>query len=187
MFRLFRLAALALVMFVATGCATMVVSSHIQRDIDFNRYRTYDWEPADALPPGDPRLDENPFVKDHMRGAVERRLAAKGLELTTSGTPDLLIHYHANVTQRIDVNRVDQQYGYCYGEECSVRVMEYEAGTLVLDLVDARTNRVVWRSWAQQNLAGVIDNQDRGTHDQPGGREDAGTTAARAVMWDPFC
>ena len=161
MFRLFRLTAVALLALIAAGCATMLVSSHVQRDVDFSRYRTYDWGPADALPTGDPRLDSNPFFKDHMQGAVERRLAQKGLALATSGTPDLLIHYHANVTQRIDVDRVDQRYGYCYGDDCNVRLMEYEAGTIVLDVVDTRTNRVVWRGWAQDSLDGVIDNQDR--------------------------
>ena len=35
-----------------------------------------------------------------------------------------------------------------------------EAGTLVLDVRDARTNRVVWRSSAQQSVDGLIDNQD---------------------------
>jgi hypothetical protein len=96
-----------------------------------------------------------------MMGAVEKHLATRGLELSSVGIPDLLIHYHANVTQRIDVNRVDRQYGYCYGEDCRVRVMEYEAGTLVLDMVDTRTNRVVWRGWAQASLDGVIENQNR--------------------------
>lgn len=161
MFRLLRLFTVALVAAAGIGCATMMVSSHVQRDLDFSRYRTYDWGPADALPTGDPRLDRNPFFKDHMMGAVERHLAARGLELSSAGIPDLLIHYHANVTQRIDVNRVDRQYGYCYGDDCRVRVMEYEAGTLVLDIVDTRTNRVVWRGWAQDSLGGVIENQDR--------------------------
>jgi hypothetical protein len=161
MFRLLRLAAVTLFLLPITGCATMLVSSHVQRDIDFARYHTYDWGPADALPTGDPRLDQNPFFKDHMQGAVERHMAQRGVELSSGGTPDLLIHYHANVTQRIDVNRIDKQYGYCYGDDCSVRVMEYEAGTLVLDIVDTRTNRVVWRGWAQESLEGVIDNQDR--------------------------
>ena len=160
MFRLLRPTAVAFFAAV-TGCATMMVSSHVQRDVDFARYRTYDWGPADALPTGDPRLDNNPFFKDHMQGAVEKHLAARGLELSSTGKADLLIHYHANVSQRIDVNRVDRQYGYCYGEDCSVRVMEYEAGTLVLDIVDTRTDRVVWRGWAQDSLEGVIDNQDR--------------------------
>jgi hypothetical protein len=161
MFRLLRLTVVMFSAFLVAGCATMIVSSHLQRDVDFARYRTFDWGPADALPTGDPRLDHNPFFKDHMEGAVERHLAAKGLELSSSGQPDLLIHYHANVSQRIDVNRIDRQYGYCYGEDCSVRVMEYEAGTLVLDVVDTRTDRVIWRGWAQDSLEGVIGNQDR--------------------------
>jgi hypothetical protein len=161
MFRLLRLTAFVLPAFAVSGCATMMVSSHVQRDLDFVRYRTYDWGPADALPTGDPRLDRDPFFQDHMQGAVETQLAKRGLALATSGTPDLLIHYHANVSERIDVNRIDRQYGYCYADDCSVRVMEYEAGTLILDVVDARTDRVIWRGWAQDSLDGVIGNPDR--------------------------
>ena len=159
--RLLRLAATALSAFALSGCATMSVSSHVQRGLDFGHYRTYDWGPADALPTGDPRLDKNPFFQDHVQGAVEKQLAAKGFEIATSGTPDLLIHYHASITQRIDVNRLDREYGYCYDENCQARVIEYEAGTLVLDIVDARTNRVIWRGWAQDTVEDILDNQDR--------------------------
>ena len=30
-----------------------------------------------------------------------------------------------------------------------------------LDMVNARTNKLVWRGWAQDNLQGMIDSQDR--------------------------
>ena len=138
----------------------MTVSSHVDRGINFARYRTYDWGPADALPTGDPRLDKNPFFKDHVEGAVEKQLAARGLEMSSWGTPDLLIHYHASINQRIDVNRLDRRYGYCYGVDCLPDVIEYEAGTLVLDIVDSRTNRVIWRGWAQDTVEGVLNNED---------------------------
>ena len=161
MFRQLRLAALPVLTLAVTGCATMLVSSHVQRNVDFAQYRTYDWGPPDALPTGDPRLDDNPFFNDHMQGAVEKQLAARGLLLSSAGTPDLLIHYHASVNRRIDVDRVDREYGYCYGEDCVGGVVEYEAGTLILDVVDRRTNRVVWRGWAQDSFDGVIDNSDR--------------------------
>ena len=159
--RIIRLAAITFLIVATSACATVMVSSHVRRDIDFARYRTFDWGPADALPTGDPRLDANPFFKDHMQGAVEKQLAARGLELSSDNLPDLLIHYHANVTQRVDVNRVDRQYGYCYAEDCGARVTEYEAGTLVLDVIDNRTNRLVWRGWAQSSFEGVIDNPKR--------------------------
>jgi hypothetical protein len=31
----------------------------------------------------------------------------------------------------------------------------------VIDVVDTRTSKVVWRGWAQDSMNGVIDNQDR--------------------------
>ena len=143
--------------FLAASCATrMTVSSHVERDLDFTHYRTFDWGPADALPTGDPRLDANAFFKDHVQGAVEKDLAGRGLALSTSGAPDLLIHYHANISRRLDANRLDQAYGYCYAEGCPGGVVEYEAGTLVLDIVDARTGKLIWRGWAQNSVADML-------------------------------
>ena len=143
------------------GCATMNVSSHVQEGLDFTKYRTFDWGPADALPTGDARLDRDPFFQDHVQGAVEKGLAAKGFTRAEGGTPDLIVHYHANITQRVDVNRLDQEYGYCYDADCSVRVFDVDAGTLVLDIMDARTNRLVWRGWAQHSVQDMLHDQDR--------------------------
>jgi Domain of unknown function (DUF4136) len=162
MLRFVRLAAVAISVLAAAGCATtMNVSSHVERGIDFARYRTYDWGPADLLPTGDPRLDRNPFFQDHVQGAVEKQLAARGFAIARSGTPDLLIHYHATINQRIDVDQLDHEYGYCYDDGCRAGVVEHEAGTLVLDIVDTRTNRVVWRGWAQDSVEGVLSNEVR--------------------------
>src|SRR5204862_1367540 len=84
----------------------------------------------------------------------------RGYERAESGTPDLLVHYHASITSRIDVNRIDRQYGYCYDPMCETRVFDYEAGTLVLDFVDARTNRVIFRGWAQGTVQEMLDKGD---------------------------
>jgi hypothetical protein len=154
--------AAAVIALMAAGCATtMNVSSHAERSLDFSSYRSFDWGPADALPTGDPRLDQNPFFKDHVQGEVEKQLVARGIELIASGTPDLLIHYHANIRQRIDVNRMDRAYGYCSAGDCPPDTIEYEAGTLVLDIVDARTNRLIWRGWAQNSVEDILDDPDR--------------------------
>ena len=146
---------------VATGCATMDVSSHVRSGVDFARFRTYEWGPADALPTGDPRLDQDPFFKDHLIGAVEKQLAARGYERSTSAPPDLLIHYHASINRRLDVFGVDREHGYCADDECKAWVVDYEAGTIVLDLVDARSNRVIWRGWAQDGVTEMLNDRDR--------------------------
>ena len=138
----------------------MNVSSHVERGLAFAQYHTYDWGPADAFPTGDPRLDKDPFFRDHMTGAVEKELSSRGLEWATSGTPDLLVHYHANITDRIDINRVDRQRGYCTADGCP-DVVNHEAGTFVIDVVDGRTNRLIWRGWAQSSVADILKNRDR--------------------------
>lgn len=145
---------------VMAGCATMNVSSHVDRAVDFRTYQTYDWGPADALPTGDPRLDNNPFFQDYLTGAVERHLRSRGYRRDTAGTPQLLIHYHASVTQRFEVHGVEGDSNACY-PNCEPQVVEYEEGTIVIDVVDAATDKVVWRGWAQDSVRGLIDDQDR--------------------------
>ena len=160
--RLLGLAAATMAALVLAGCATtMTVSSHVQYGIDFAKYRTYTWGAPDALPAGDPRLAADPFFRDHLQGAVEKRLTGRGFVLSDEDTAELLVHYHAAINQRIDVNRFDHDHGYCYDADCSVRVMDVEAGTIVLDIIDARTNRLLWRGWAETGVDDMLKNRDK--------------------------
>jgi hypothetical protein len=160
MLRFLRLAALALVALAVPSCATtMNVGSHVQRGLDFARFHTYDWGLTDALPPGDTRLAKNPFFRDYVQGAVERQLAARGFHRSPSNRPDLVIRYQASINDRIDIDRLDQRYGYCSTDDCRAGVSKYEAGTLVLDIVDTRTNELIWRGWAQDTVEDWLENQ----------------------------
>lgn len=149
----------SMVLLLAACAATMTVSSHADRNLDFARYHSFAWGPADALPTGDPRLDQDPFFKDRLQGAVEKHLSKRGIAMT-DGDADLLIHYHANVTRRIDPNQFDRANGYCPGGECVPSPVSYEAGTLVIDMVDARSHRLVWRGWAQTDVEELLRGPD---------------------------
>jgi Domain of unknown function (DUF4136) len=157
--RLLQSGVIALSVCATTACAAtvMTVSSHVERGLDLSRYHSFAWGPADALPTGDPRLDGNPFFKDRVQGAVEKQLALRGLPVT-SAAADLLIHYHANITRRIDdVRELDRGYPPCAAANCQPFV--YDAGSLFVDLVDPRANQLVWRGWAEGSVEGAIDNQ----------------------------
>lgn len=139
----------------AAACATLQVNSFVEKGADLTRYRTYHWAAADAQATGDPRLDNNEFFQDRIRAAVDRRLGERGFEKTAAPMPDLVVHYHASVTQEVNPNGLDMPNVTC--ENCEPYV--YDAGTIVVDLVDARTNRLVWRGWAEGSIDGAIDNQ----------------------------
>lgn len=159
MSRAWRIFVIAGSVAVVANCAPITAGSHIEHDVDFRSFRTYDWGPTDALPLGDPRLERDPYFQDHFEGAIEKGLAAKGYERSNSRPPDLFIHYHASVSTRIDVNRIDREHGYCYDENCQARVTPFEASTLVLDVIDVRANRLIWRGWAQRDLEGMLGNR----------------------------
>ena len=150
-------AALAVLSAVAlAACASTQVNSFLERGVDLQRYRTYTWGPPDTLATGDPRLDNNEFFHSRMHAQLEKQLATRGFEPGERARADLLVHYHVSVTQRIDVNSIDRKYGYC--DNCGPEV--YDAGTLTLDLVDTRSNRLVWRGWAARSFDGVLDRQE---------------------------
>ncbi|HLG57593.1 MAG TPA: DUF4136 domain-containing protein [Vicinamibacterales bacterium] len=140
------------------GCATVRPHSYLGRGIDFGDYRTYAWGPVGALSTGDPRLDNNQIFIGLVEAAVDRQLAAKGFEKTKRPAAQLLIHLHARLDQRLESNSIDREYRRRDGAE--YRPFVYEAGTLLLDLIDTRTNGLAWRGWAEGSLDGVIDNQD---------------------------
>ena len=91
---------------------------------------------------------------------MERGLALRKLERSEWGaTPELLIHYHANVSRRLDVNQVDHSYGLTVDAESEIR--DYDAGTIVLDIVDSRTNQVIWRGWAQRDMTELLQDEGK--------------------------
>lgn len=144
-----------------TGCAsTMTASSHVRPGLDLTRYRTFDWVPADELPHGDPVIEQHPVFIDQVRGTIERELALRSL-VPSSTAPDLLLHVHARVDRRIDIARTERDYEHCLANDCDDWVNQYQAGTLILDVVDARTSELVWRGWAQDKVDGVLEHPDR--------------------------
>ncbi|OFW05222.1 MAG: hypothetical protein A3I61_10730 [Acidobacteria bacterium RIFCSPLOWO2_02_FULL_68_18] len=153
--RAWPLAVAAVAALALAGCAA-TVRSYVERGADFSRYRTYGWGPADTFATGDPRLDSNTFFRDRLQAAANAQLAARGYEQSAPDSAALLLHYHVSITQRLDVNEIDRKYGYC--DDCQPSA--YDAGTLTLDLVDARTGRLVWRGWAERSIERVLEKQE---------------------------
>ena len=79
-------------------------------------------------------------------------------EKTGPATADVLLHIHARMEQRLDTAAFDPIDGHCINDDCRPEV--YDAGTLMVDFMDRRTNRLAWRGWAERSFDGVIENQE---------------------------
>ena len=139
------------------SCAPVRVNSYVGRDLDLRRYHTYAWAPSDTLSTGDPRLDNNTFFIERVQRAVDGHLRQKGFEKAGGARPDFIVHYHARVEQRLDSTELRPGEPGCGTGDC--RPFVYDAGTLLIDVVDPRANQLMWRGWAERGLDGVIDDQ----------------------------
>jgi hypothetical protein len=143
---------------VLVACTTLKVNYDYDREADFTRYETYSWIESDVS-----AADDNPLIHQRLIRAVDAQLAAKGLRLVDSD-PDLHVTYHGeseNVVVLDSVGYYDGWYRYGGIGVSTTRARTYEQGTLVVDLVDVGSNRLVWRGIATDTVASSPDAQSR--------------------------
>ena len=103
----------------------------------------------------------SPTAEAALRDALRTQLATRGISEASGGKGDLAIVRHVFLKDKVSVQQfVDWGYGYGgawpyrYGRYgmwagapmAYTSVNQYTEGTMILDFVDARTNRLVFRS-----------------------------------------
>lgn len=126
------------------ACATLDVKTEHGPSVDFSRYQTFAF--ADPAEIGEERTADEALLKDQIEPAISQQLRARGLR---EGDPDhqadLSVYYWVNVTAtKMRVWRSGYGRGPKYGG--TGPKPSYREGTLVLDLVEAAQNNLVWRA-----------------------------------------
>jgi len=168
--------ALLLSALLALACATLEVGSDWDREVDFSRLHVFGIleSKPDERGEGDPRLSE--LTDRHTERAIEQVLSARGYTLVTQGPADFFVVY----TNDIHEEQRLVGYGYGVGSEwayyprygwgayggwvdpyIAIEQRTFTYGTLVLDILDAATNRLLWRGWAEGALTPSTDMQAR--------------------------
>lgn len=159
-----RLASAWIIAATAAGAAAcrspMTAGADYDTAAPFGHPATFAWNGADAFPTGDPRLDNNPFFVARLHGAIERELGSRGVRFR-GAAPALLVHHHAAVRSRTEIYEVDRDAGYTWSNRGpEPQFYQYDEGTFLVDIADARTKEIVWRGWARADLAGALDDPE---------------------------
>jgi hypothetical protein len=156
-----RLAILIAVALTAAGCSTLKTSYDADPEFDFSTLETYAWKPDPPPKTGDPRVDRDELLFQRIARAVDRNLDAKGYKETAIDKADFLIGYYITLEKKVAARTINDYYGwapawgYFYGAYpygplgmSETYVYQYDEGTLVLDIADARESRLIWRGLA---------------------------------------
>lgn len=140
-----------LLMIAACGPGIRVYSDH-DPDFHVRNLRTFDWGQKANIETGNNPFYYNELNDKRIKSAVLRALTVRGYEYSEV-SPDLIVHYHIIVENQSIVST--EPYGYIYGPywtRMRTNVYTYRQGSLIIDMMETKTNRLIWRGWATTDL-----------------------------------
>lgn len=138
---------------ILAQAALAAVKTDYDHAVRFAQYHTFQWK---LMPPPSQGVVNNSITMDRVKNAIAQQIAQKGLE-ETSQNPDVYLVYHLNASNRIEY--FPAYYGWRRGWWGPGYAERFAAGSLTIDIVDAHTNRLVWRAYCGDTASNVIDVQ----------------------------
>ncbi len=141
------------VLLAVTACGPQLrVYTDHDPEYEIRNFKTFAWGDKTNIEAGKNPLHYNELNDKRIKFAVVRELGSKGYE-HSENDPDLIIHYHIIVDDRTVVTT--EPYGYFYGPywmRMRTNTYSYREGSLIIDLMDPKTNSLIWRGWATADL-----------------------------------
>ncbi len=136
-------------LYLMTGCSSKIqVFTDYDPDYDLWNYSTFDWTQKTNIEAGKDPIYYNELNDKRVKTAVMQQLTNRGY-IFTDIEPQLMVHYHIIVDEKASVMReqagfYNDPYWFCM----QTSMPQYKEGTLILDLMDVQTKKLIWRGWA---------------------------------------
>ena len=138
-----------LLLFIFTSCATVRVASDYDKEANFTEYNSFAF-----YKPGIDKAKISDLDKKRILRAIESEMTTKGM--TKSETPSLLVSIFTKERERVDVYNNNFGYGWgwnpWYYGGYGTTVSSSTEGSLYIDLIDTKTNELVWQGVGTANL-----------------------------------
>src|SRR3984957_17530907 len=157
----------SIAMFFALTVASFAqqVKTDYDHNANFGQYKTYSWEKVQT---------KDPLMVDRIKDAVNSALAAKGWTLVPSGGDVEVFAIETTQNQQTLDTFYNgfagaRRWGFGGGfGDATTTVETYRVGTLVVDLFDSKTEKLIWRSSSSDTLSDKADkntkNLDKGVN-----------------------
>ena len=153
----FRALFVAVGTLAALACSSLRTSVDYDRTLDFSRYRTF------AFRTGTPARRE--ITQRRIDQVIATSLEARGLMQVVGERPDLRIFTHVVVENQRWIDTIVYGYGWRSGGIVTTNVITIPVGTLIVDLVDAYRDELVWRGTATDTIGSDSTARDEQLRD----------------------
>jgi Domain of unknown function (DUF4136) len=158
-------ASVGIALLFVTASFAQQVKTDYDRSADFSQYKTYSWEKVQT---------HDPLWVGRIKDAVNTALAAKGWTQMESGGQVAIVAMEMTKNQQT-LNTFYDGFGGGWGwrrfggggfGDATTTTENYTVGTLVVDLFDASSKKLIWRGSASDTLSDKSDknikNLDKG-------------------------
>lgn len=140
------------------SCSPVKVFMDYDREITFDKYTSYAF-----FKPGIDEVDISDLDKRRILKSIEQELSLKSLAL--SETPDLLVNIAVDAKDRVVINNGNYGFGFWgwnpwFFQPRFNTISTYTQGELYIDLIDAKTKRLVWQGKGKGNINETTKNRD---------------------------
>ena len=142
------LASIGIVLLSATVSFAQQVKTDYDRSADFAQYKTYSWEKVQT---------QDPLWVNRIKEAVNADLTANGWMPVESGGNVAIVAMemtkdHQTLNTYYDGFGGGWGWGGGFGD-ATTSTENYKVGTLVVDLFDANTKKLIWRGSSSDTLS----------------------------------
>ena len=151
---------LALAMMAGSSPAFASAHSDFTKSFPLQTLKTFEFKYQHRIS-RDPLANNDIWATD-IRDAISTDLKAHGLTEAQNGRPDFYVAYYVGLKERYDISGVG--YGlpvfhrglrrgwWGWPDGYDVWAVPYTESTLIVDVVDAHTNQLVWRGYDTDTL-----------------------------------
>jgi Domain of unknown function (DUF4136) len=138
---------IAVLFFTVSLAFAQKVRVDYDHSANFAKYMTFSWIKQPATP-------KDPLMQQRVITAINEQLKAKGLQLVDSNG-DLAVAVNVATQEKQTLNTFYDGFGpWAWGMGGATTTVEtYTEGTIVADLFDAQTKKVVWRGVATKEVS----------------------------------
>ena len=153
----------AWILLILSGCSGPDIRSESSPGISLANYKSFDWVSEKHLEQPDDFSKKRDDVLDaQIKNQVDAYLTRQGL-VRDKENPQLKVAYTVRSTRESEVEPgyyPEPFYSY-WGEEPVERIVEKNKGSVDLDLMDAKSGRLLWRGVAVTDISDTGESSNQ--------------------------
>ncbi|MFT3823707.1 MAG: DUF4136 domain-containing protein [Chitinophagaceae bacterium] len=158
----------AIMLFIAACGPSLKVNTDYDRAVNFQQYKTFRLYKTDSSNTAISQLNQQRILN-----AVTSEMTKKGFQ-PTSGDADLLVNTVTIVKNKVALSSNTDYYGYGgvyrpyywgggmggVSSTTTYNAQQYKDGSLIIDIVDAKTQKLIWQGTGNSELDHALKDPD---------------------------